>query len=102
MDVYPPNIILLIFPALESLSTYWQRVAQRNLKSVSREFLKNVAFAVVVFAAFLPTLLAKKIIYGSYFTFGYENLSLNSPAILKVCFSADHGLFSWTPSRSLR
>jgi Dolichyl-phosphate-mannose-protein mannosyltransferase len=98
MDVYPPNIILLIFPALESLSTYWQKVAQRNLKSVCREFLKNVAFAAVVFAAFLPTLIAKKIIYGSYFTFGYENLwSLNSPAILKVCFSADHGLFSWTP-----
>ena len=23
MDVYPPNAILLIFPALESLSTYW-------------------------------------------------------------------------------
>ena len=98
MDVYSPNIILLIFPALESLSTYWQKVAQRSLKSVCREFLKNVAFAVVVFAAFLPTLVAKKIIYGSYFTFGYENLwSLNSPAILKVCFSADHGLFSWTP-----
>ena len=73
-------------------------MAQRNLKSVCREFLKNVAFAVVVFAAFLPTLVAKKIIYGSYFTFGYEHLwSLNSPAILKVCFSADHGLFSWTP-----
>jgi len=98
MDVYPPNAILLIFPALESLSTYWQELAQRDLKSVGREIFRNAAFAVVVLTAFLPTLITKKIIYGSYFKFGYENLwSLNSPAILKVCFSADHGLFSWTP-----
>jgi hypothetical protein len=98
MDVYPPNAILLIFPALESLSTYWQELAQRDLKSVGREILNNAAFAVVVLGAFLPTLISKKIIYGSYFKFGYENLwSLNSPAIFKVCFSADHGLFSWNP-----
>ena len=98
IDVYLPNAILLIFPALESLSAYWKELAQRDLKSVGRGIFKNAAFAVVVLGAFLPTLITKKIIYGSYFTFGYENLwSLNSPAILKVCFSSDHGLFSWTP-----
>jgi hypothetical protein len=98
MDVYPPNAILLIFPALESLSTYWTELARRDLKSFGGEFLKNAAFALALSAAFLPTLVAKKIIYGGYFNFGYsESWFLNSPALLKVCFSADHGLFSWTP-----
>jgi hypothetical protein len=99
MDVYPPNAILLIFPTLESLSTYWKELARRDLKSFGREFLQNAAFAVALVAAFLPTLVAKKIIYGSYFNFGYgESWFLNSPALLKVLFSADHGLFSWTPT----
>ncbi len=98
MDVYSPNAILLLFPALESLSSYWQKLTQRDWKSVGQQFLRNVAFLLVVFAAFLPTLITKKIIYGSYFKSGYENLwSLNAPAILKVCVSANHGLFSWTP-----
>jgi hypothetical protein len=98
MDVYPPNAILLLFPALESFAASWQKLARHDLKSFGREFLKNAVFVVVVFAAFLPTLITKKIIYGSYFNFGYgERWFLNSPALLKVCFSADHGLFSWTP-----
>ena len=98
MDVYPPNAILLLFPALESLAVYRQKLVQRDLKSFGREFLKNVAFAIMAFAAFLPTLITKKIIYGSYLNFGYsEHWFLSSPAILKVCFSTDHGLFSWTP-----
>ncbi len=36
--------------------------------------------------------------YGSYAKSGYEHLWVwTSPYLLKVCFSADHGLFSWTP-----
>ena len=98
IDVYPPNAIFLIFPVVESLSTYWHKLIQHDSKSFGREFLNDVAFVVVAFAAFLPTLITKKIIYGSYFNFGYgERWFLSSPAILKVCFSADHGLFSWTP-----
>jgi hypothetical protein len=98
MDVYPPNAILLLLPALESLAAYWQRLARHDWKSFGRELLKNAAFVITLFVAFLPTLVAKKVIYGSYFNFGYgERWFLNSPALLRVCFSADHGLFSWTP-----
>jgi hypothetical protein len=51
-----------------------------------------------VFAAFLPTLITRKVIYGTYLKSGYEHLwAWASPAVLKVCFSPDHGLFSWTP-----
>ena len=58
----------------------------------------NIIFAAAVCGAFFPTLLAKKIIYGSYFHFGYtERWFWSSPAFWKVCFSSQHGLFSWTP-----
>jgi len=51
-----------------------------------------------VLVTFLPTLITKKIIFGSYFNFGYtERWYWNSPAFLEVCFSSEHGLFSWTP-----
>ena len=83
------------------------RVARRLLESVARNvaeesivrlFLKNVVFVTTLFAAFVPTLVSKKIIYGSYLNFGYrERWFWRSPAFFKVCFSADHGLFSWTP-----
>ena len=70
--------------------------AQPN--TFGRLFLNNVIFAAVALVAFLPTFVTKKIIYGSSLNFGYgEQWFWNSPALLKVCFSSEHGLFSWTP-----
>jgi hypothetical protein len=99
MDVYYPNAIVLLLPLLESLATYWNGIVNSETKrTIGALFLNNIAFAGVTFAAFLPTLVSKKIIYGSYLNFGYiEHWSWNSPAFLKVCFSSEHGLFSWTP-----
>jgi hypothetical protein len=48
--------------------------------------------------AFTPTLVTKKLIYGGYVRLGYrEAWYWESPAFFKAAFSADHGLFSWTP-----
>jgi hypothetical protein len=98
MDVYYPNAILLLFPGLESLAVCWQNLSRRDGKAFGSQVLKNALFAGAIVAAFLPTLVTKKIIYGSYLNSGYgERWSWISPAMLKVCFSSDHGLFSWTP-----
>ena len=60
--------------------------------------VNNVLFACAAIVAFLPTFITKKIIFGSYLNFGYtEHWFWNSPALLKVSFSSEHGLFSWTP-----
>ena len=68
------------------------------MSSVWRLFLQNVLFTLAAFLVFLPTLIVKKIIYGSYLEFGYgPHWDFTSPALLKVCFSSEHGLFSWTP-----
>jgi hypothetical protein len=99
MDVYYPNAILLLLPLLESLRTYWKGVfGTEPKKAIGSLLLHNILFAGVTFAGFLPTLVSKKIIYGSYLDFGYaEQWFWGSPALLKVCFSSEHGLFSWTP-----
>ena len=99
MDVYYPNAILLLFPLLESLGTYWKGIVNTEpKKTIGPLLVNNVLFVGVTFAAFLPTFVIKKIIYGSYLNFGYgEQWFWDSPAFLKTCFSSEHGLFSWTP-----
>ncbi len=98
MDVYYVSGVLLLIPLLESLRKYWGAQRGAGMPAIARLFSGNVVFAVALVAAFLPTLVTKRIIYGSYAKSGYENLWVwTSPWVLKVCFSADHGLFSWTP-----
>jgi hypothetical protein len=98
LDVYYMNVVLLLPPLLESLTDYWQAFRRTEYGIAGRLFVKNLIFSGAIFAAFSPTLIAKKIIFGSYTKFGYEHLWAWFPhALLKVCFSADHGLFSWTP-----
>jgi hypothetical protein len=98
MDVYYVCAVLLVVPLAESLAGYWQGIQARQLQPVGRLFLQNILFALTAFLAFLPTLITKKIIYGGYLNFGYhEHWALASPALLRVCFSSEHGLFSWTP-----
>jgi hypothetical protein len=99
MDVYYPNALLLLLPLLESLGAYWEGIVNGGLRrTVGPLLLNNLLFVGVIFAVFSPTLVSKKIIYGSYLNFGYfVQWFWDSPALLKVCFSSQHGLFSWTP-----
>lgn len=97
VDVYYLNAIVLLLVPLESIDRYWKGRGQSPFRAVSL-LAGNLLVAAAAFAAFTPTLIAKKIIYGSVFNFGYiERWYWGSPALLKACFSADHGLFSWTP-----
>jgi hypothetical protein len=98
MDVYYICAVLLVVPLFESMAGYWQGIRSRQMSAAGRLFLQNLLFAFTTFLAFLPMLIVKKIIYGSYLEFGYgPHWIFTSPALLKVCFSSEHGLFSWTP-----
>jgi hypothetical protein len=98
MDVYYISGVLLIVPLMESLAEYWKGLQAKEIDRVSKLFICNVLFVTTIFVVFAPTLITKKIIYGGYLNFGYtERWFWKSPALLKVCFSAEHGLFSWTP-----
>ncbi|MGB8522240.1 MAG: glycosyltransferase family 39 protein [Candidatus Acidiferrales bacterium] len=98
MDVYYISGVLLIVPLMESLAGYWDRLKAGEIERAKQLFVSNVVFVIAILVTFFPTLITKKIIYGGYFNFGYtERWFWKSPALLKVCFSAEHGLFSWTP-----
>jgi hypothetical protein len=98
MNVYYPTAVLLLLPLFESLARYWRARGGEAGAQIGRLLGQNVLFVAVALAALLPTLITKKIIYGSYFNFGYtERWFWNSPAFFRVCFSAEHGLFTWTP-----
>jgi hypothetical protein len=98
VDVYYLNVVLILFPLMESLNIYWKAGKTRNVTSARQLLAGNLAYGCVLFLTILPTLVAKRIIYGNYLTLGYEHLWVwSSPALLKVCFSSDHGLLIWTP-----
>jgi hypothetical protein len=98
VDIYYLNGIVLLLPLFESLAGYESALHDASRRTASQLLLGNVGFSAAIFASVLPTLIAKKIIYGNYLQTGYEHLWIwTSPAFFKVCFSADHGLFSWTP-----
>jgi hypothetical protein len=95
MDVYYINAVLLVLPFAESLRTYF---GAKERGAVRTTLLGNLLCGIGLVAAFLPTLVTKKLIYGGYLKFGYtERWFWNSPAFLKVAFSSDHGFLVWTP-----
>ncbi len=102
VDVYYPNGVLLLVPALEALADYWRvwRRAPRDWQRVWYMFAGHLAFLLAALVGFLPTLLTRWILYGSFFTVGaYAGLRWDwtAPALGQVLFSSNHGLFSWTP-----
>ena len=98
MDMYYVNAVVLLLPFFESLGQYRKMLFFGRARESASLLLSNFVFFCDAVVAFLPTLISKKIIYGSYFDFGYtERWVWTSPALLKVAFSAEHGLFSWTP-----
>jgi hypothetical protein len=101
-NVYYPNAIVLIFPALEVLESLLSVRPSSMLfpDLIRRMGLHGGVFVAVFAAALLPTFVTRQIIYGNPLETGYPPLSTwnwTSPVLLKVLFSSDHGMFSWTP-----
>ena len=98
LDQYYINGVVLLIPLIESLEHYWRARRAPFSRPVGELFIGNILFSAVMIIFFLPTLVTKKIIYGNYLQTGYEHLwDWKSPYLLKVMFSSEHGLFSWTP-----
>jgi hypothetical protein len=101
MDVYYTNAVVLLLPACDVIADY-REAAHEGKDSGLATTLGGMAFSVALFICFLPTLVTKKIIYGSYLNLGYtEQWRWTSPAFLKVLFSSDHGFVVWTPVLAL-
>lgn len=101
MDVYYPNVIVLLAPAAEWLQEYYEGIRRPSEnRHLGKLALGNLAFITATILAFLPTPITRTIIYGHPFASGYADVGTWSwlrPHLLRVLFSADHGLVSWTP-----
>lgn len=97
IDTYYATVWTLTLILIESLGSYWQAWKTRSAGEFRVLLGKHVLFTIATFVCFLPTLITKKILWGTYFRTGYrEAWYWNSPAFFRVCFSS-HGVFSWTP-----
>jgi len=99
LNVYYANAMLLVLVAVEAI------VALRDAMRASRGdvpalLMRYALFAVTALLCLVPTFICKRIIYGSSVETGYLPISQwhwASPYFLQILFSANHGLFSWTP-----
>ncbi len=97
VDTYYPNALVLVLVLIEAVSNYWTAWKTREPRTLANLTGNHMTFAGAALLLFLPTLLTKKILWGTYFQTGYTQAWYwNSPAFFKVCFSS-HGAFSWTP-----
>jgi hypothetical protein len=101
-NVYYPNALVLIFPALEVIHLALAKPPESAQAAVpvSKLAMQSAVFGAVFIASLLPTFITREIIYGSPFATGYPDITQwywGAPVLLKVLFSAEHGMFSWTP-----
>lgn len=102
MDVYYPNAVVLLVPALEM---FWKglqgwRSGEPGGRMLGRAAAGGLIFAVVTLVAFLPTLVSRQVIFGNPLDLGYVRLSdwnWTSPVLARVLLSSEHGLLSWNP-----
>jgi hypothetical protein len=102
MDMYYPNAIFLLVLIVEFAIKLANTIRSRSVSRAGfgKEIARYSIFSLALIIAFLPTLITRWIVFGSPFNLGYSETSVwtfKSPLLGTVLFSADHGLFSWTP-----
>jgi hypothetical protein len=101
MNVYYPNAIVMIVPAIEALGDYWEILSRKNNSDTPSSLIQQHAiFLAVAVVSLAPTFVTKYIVYGSPFESGYPSAGQwhwFAPVFSSVLFSANHGLLTWTP-----
>jgi hypothetical protein len=98
LDVFLGNVVFVLALVLEWLSL--KNGASKNEMFDRRNLKGWAACASGVFLAFLPTLAARQIVFGNPFSVGAYGMVCwhwEHPAFREVLFSANRGLFVWTP-----
>jgi hypothetical protein len=102
LNVYFANAMLLVVLLVEAIPQYLAafRPAPGSILPARTLLLRHLSFALIALLSLFPTFLSRYIVYGSAFETGYVPLKdwfWRSPYLLAVLFSANHGLFTWTP-----
>lgn len=96
--VRPQNLVLLILPMINYLSTLIKR-KESLLLIAKMESINLCLFCISFLSSMLPLLLSWKILYGSFITIpqGRNFLHFSSPQIVPLLFSFNHGLLTSSP-----
>src|SRR6202795_3086285 len=103
LNVYYPNLMLVAVVLVEALwqyREYLRGTLAAEGAGIRSLLARHLLFGAVVCVCLLPTFVSRWIVYGGPFETGYLSIRdflWGSPVFLKVLFSANHGLFSWTP-----
>jgi hypothetical protein len=102
LNVYYANGLILLVLVVEAIQQYAAAFREPARGEPSgRQFLsRHLLFGAIVVLSLFPTFITRYVVYGSPFELGYVPLkdwAWRSPFFLAVLFSANHGLFVWTP-----
>ncbi len=103
LNVYYANVMLLVVLLVEAIPLYTGAFRSEKPPAAPRAgqlVSRHLVFGAVVITFMLPTFVSRWVVYGGPFETGYLSLRSflwGSPDFLPVLFSANHGLFSWTP-----
>jgi len=102
LDVYYLNLMIVSVLVVEAVVQYTDIFRSgRPLPSAFFElFTRQLLFGLVVIVVMIPTFVSRWIVYGGPFETGYYSIRIflwRSPVFLRVLFSSNHGLLSWTP-----
>jgi hypothetical protein len=100
LNIYYANAMVLTILVVEALVCLRDAVQGGRGAAIPGLLFQYALFLIAFLVCLLPTIISKKIVYGSPFQSGYIPVSVwhwKSPFFLQVLFSSNHGLFSWTP-----
>jgi hypothetical protein len=102
LDVYYANLMIVSVLVVEAAAQYWEifRFGRSVASSLLVLFTRHLLFGIVVSLVMIPTFVSRWIVYGGPFETGYYSIRTflwRSPVFLRVLFSSNHGLLSWTP-----
>jgi hypothetical protein len=102
LDVYYANLMVVTVLVVEIARQYISilRSGRSSSPSFQQLLTRHLLFALTVCVVMIPTFVSRWIVYGGPFETGYVSIRdflWSSPVFLKVLFSANHGLISWTP-----
>ncbi len=103
LNVYYANLMLVTVVLVEALwqyVEYFRATRETSPKWIIALLARQLLFGVAVCVCLLPTFISRWIVYGGPFQTGYlplRDFLWGSPVFLKLLFSANHGLLSWTP-----
>jgi len=92
---YYVNLLLAIFILADFVEIWGNRLGRHKGLPLP---LLAMFYGFGLFLGWLPTGIIKWVLYGSPFQLGYgDPWWFHDPRLLKVLFSSEHGLWSWTP-----